>query len=95
MQEGWRRILTVEFSVRLVRTGKSLLMVQVSVSEPCRGRRERERVRQSRENSGTIRRRADIFTKHTKITSHVYDQNFILGRVEGSQGRQIPKVVTT
>lgn len=30
-------VLTVEFSVRLVRTGKSLLMVQVSVSEPCRG----------------------------------------------------------
>ncbi len=32
-------VLTVEFSVRLVRTGKSLLMVQVSVSEPCRGQR--------------------------------------------------------
>lgn len=33
-------VLTVEFSVRLVRTGKSLLMVQVSVSEPCRGGEE-------------------------------------------------------
>lgn len=29
--------LTVEFSVKLVRTGRSLLMVQVTVSEPCRG----------------------------------------------------------
>lgn len=41
---GWgevdtQLVLTVEFSVRLVRTGKSLLMVQVSVSEPCRGSR--------------------------------------------------------
>lgn len=33
-------VLTVEFSVRLVRTGKSLLMVQVSVREPCSGWRE-------------------------------------------------------
>lgn len=34
--QRWR-ILTVEFSVRLVSEGKSLLMVQVSVREPARG----------------------------------------------------------
>lgn len=60
MQEGWRRILTVEFSVRLVRTGKSLLMVQVSVSEPCRGRRERESGSDRAER--TVVRSGDVLT---------------------------------
>lgn len=30
-------VLTVELSVRVVRTGRSLLMVKVGVSKPCRG----------------------------------------------------------
>lgn len=34
--EPQRGVLTVELSVRLVREGRSLLMVQVSVREPAR-----------------------------------------------------------
>lgn len=51
-----------------------------------------DRAERTEVQSGDVR----TFSQNTiKITSHVYDQNFILGRVELRQGRHIPKVVTT